>query len=198
MTKLNIGLFVLNLIFLGLYLPLNTPRSPMFNLETEIDKYIPLIPFFVIPYLSFYIFLFFTIFSLRNSKYVKNLYATLVSSFLTILISYLVYTAFQTHVIRPPIASDNFFLMILSYLYYIDNPYNGFPSIHASLSTIGALTWINRQSKYSKIFITWAAVIIISTLLTKQHYILDIFGGTLLATFSYLICNRLNLFGKNF
>lgn len=197
MTKFNLGLFLSNLVLLGFYAPLNQPRFPMYILESNFDKLIPFIPAFVVPYLSFYIFLPFTVFSLRNERYIKSLYITLSASFIAIVISYLIYLFFQTQIVRPIISSDDFFLTLLSYLYFIDNPYNGFPSIHTSLSTIGILTWVNRKSKYSKIFILWAVTIIISTMLVKQHYIADIFGGIILAALSYILCSKLNFFNKN-
>ncbi|MBI2017995.1 phosphatase PAP2 family protein [Candidatus Daviesbacteria bacterium] len=196
--NLRIGLFTINLVLLFLYIPLNNSRPPLYTLETKLDDFIPLVPFFIIPYLSFYIYLILTVFSLRNARYINQLYITLSSTLLTISISYFAYLFFQTQVIRPTITETDIFSKIISFIHTIDKPYNAFPSTHASLSTIGLLTWTHKKSKYSKLFIIWAIAIIFSTLLVKQHYLVDIVGGIILAILCYLLCSKLNFFGHNF
>lgn len=198
MGKFNAGLFLANLLSFGFYAPINIAREPLYVLNTSFDNFIPLIPFFTIPYLSFYFFIIFTLLYLFFKKHTMQLNLTLMSALLTIGVSYFTYIFFQTHIIRPVITNSDFFLNLLSLIYFIDQPYNGFPSLHTSLSIIGTITWFNIKSKYSKWCIIWAITIIASTVLIKQHYIVDIFGGLALGIFCYFIAGKLQRLNSYF
>ena len=70
------------------------------------------------------------------------------------------------------------------FLYMADAPTNLLPSLHCLLST---MCWIGvrgnrRIPRWKKIFFLTAAVLVyVSTLLVKQHVIVDVFAGILLA-----------------
>ncbi len=62
-------------------------------------------------------------------------------------------------------------------VYASDQPYNDFPSLHTSLSTIVAIHWwrIDRRAGWGAA--AWSVLIIASTLLIHQHYLADVGGG---------------------
>ena len=70
--------------------------------------------------------------------------------------------------------------MILG-VYAGDNPYNDFPSLHTSLSTIMAIHWWRTDRRLGIIAAVWTALIVASTVLVKQHYVADVASGLLLA-----------------
>ncbi len=67
-------------------------------------------------------------------------------------------------------------------LHAIDRPGNTFPSLHASHTFLLALMFDRHvPDERTDVHLLWANGIAISTLLTKQHYIVDITGGILAA-----------------
>jgi membrane-associated phospholipid phosphatase len=78
----------------------------------------------------------------------------------------------------------------------VDQPFHGFPSLHAAFAIYSAFcAWrIFRefdQRHYANVAVgAWAALILYSTLATKQHMLLDIVGGSVLGTSVYFVSFR--------
>jgi membrane-associated phospholipid phosphatase len=66
-------------------------------------------------------------------------------------------------------------------IYAADQPYNDFPSLHTSLSTIIAIHWWRFDRRIGVAAAVWTALIVASTVLVKQHYLADVGGGLVLA-----------------
>jgi hypothetical protein len=67
-------------------------------------------------------------------------------------------------------------------LHAVDRPSNTFPSIHVSHTALLALMLCEHLPKSrGDAYLFWASAISLSTLLTKQHYIVDISGGVVVA-----------------
>ena len=66
-------------------------------------------------------------------------------------------------------------------VYAGDNPYNDFPSLHTSLSTIIAIAWWRTDRRLGIVAGAWTALIVASTVFVKQHYVADVAAGLLLA-----------------
>ena len=71
----------------------------------------------------------------------------------------------------------------------MDSPTNLFPSIHCLVSWLCAIGLRGAKvSNWYKVFsYTFAIAVCVSTQLTKQHYIVDVFGGIALAEISLLL-----------
>ena len=72
----------------------------------------------------------------------------------------------------------------------IESPLNAFPSLHVALAMYAALsatyyTEINKIWRFIVWF--WALAIVYSTLITKQHVMIDVLGGGVLAIIIYKI-----------
>ena len=67
-------------------------------------------------------------------------------------------------------------------IYGSDQPYNDFPSLHTSLSTIIAIHWWRVDKRIGIPAAVWTALIVASTVLIKQHYFADLIGGLVLAS----------------
>lgn len=159
-------------------------------LRTPIDQALPVVPVFAVPYVSLEPFIYgslvvFLLFRVR-------LFQSAVSSMIvTFLVSYLFFAFLQTYVDRPVLTSNDPFTEMIRGVYASDHPYNDFPSLHVSTSTIIAIHWW-RFSRRSWPLIVWAGFVAISTVMVKQHYVPDIAGGLVLAFASSLLF--LNLF----
>jgi membrane-associated phospholipid phosphatase len=176
-------LAVLLLLYLAYFL-LNSARGHIHSLEMTVDDRIPLVPVFVFPYLSIYALLAISIWRfLRTETRVFTIAALAIS--LDLVLSYLVFLLYQTRVERPVVLGSDISSDILRWVYSIDKPFNAFPSLHTSMSTLLVLLWGKVGSRIQPIIALWAILIIASTLLTKQHYIADLLGGITVALVGY-------------
>lgn len=184
-----IWLAVLLLLFLAYFL-LNSSRGHVHSLEMTVDDRIPLLPAFVFPYLSLYVLLVVSIWRFLKAETRIFTIAALAIS-LDLVISYLIFLFYQTQVERPVILGSDVSSSILRWVYSTDKPFNAFPSLHTSLSTLLALLWGRVGPRTRPAIALWAVLIIASTLFTKQHYLADVFGGVAVALISYFAATRL-------
>ena len=187
-SKINLSdiiLLVLTFAISAGYFFLNKPAERLHIIATRFDSAIPLIPVFSIPYLLFLPLLVAVIFyAFFNQKKFRELMFTIIVVWL---ISDLFFIFYQTQVVRPEIIGSGFFNNLIRLIYSHDAPYNAFPSTHTSLSTVIALYFISIKNKWSILFIIFSVLIILSTLFTKQHYVLDVAGGLVLAIATFFL-----------
>lgn len=169
----------------GVYDLLNHGPYRLFLL-TPLDSMIPVVKIFVIPYISlnFYVYATLIFFMLFRSEYFKSAAFSMITLFI---ISYLFYFFFQSYVDRPQIQGNDWLSGLVRGVYATDNPYNDFPSLHTSISTIIAFHWWKLDKRAGIACSLWTALIILSTLFIKQHYIADAAAGIALSlSASYL------------
>ena len=129
-----IWLVVLLLLFYA-YFPLNSLREPVHSLELPVDDRISPVPAFVFPYLSLYLLLVISLWRfLKAETKVFSILALAIG--LDLVLSYLIFLFYQTRVERPVIAGSDISSSILRAVYSSDKPFNAFPSLHTSLSTL--------------------------------------------------------------
>ena len=175
---LKISLAIFSML---LYVPVNRLISGGYNLKTDIDNYIPLLPLFVIPYLFGLIFWIFTILKINLSKDEKLIKEFNLMIILASIISVAIYILIPTFVTRPVVTGTDMFSEILRFIYSNDQVYNAAPSGH-TFYTILCFVGLNRLIPGKKYLLGILSVlIIISTVLTKQHNFLDIVIGIVFA-----------------
>lgn len=189
----DIFLLLAVFIVISLYVPINSYTNSSANVfSLPLDEKIPLVPTFVVPYLSFFLFLPWTLFSLMITKsrlYRETCYSLMIASF----VSYAVYMLCHTTIIRPHVVGCGIAGRLVAFLYLIDPPFSCFPSLHSSLSTIAVLYWFRSGSRARYVVLTWGVLIILSTVMVKQHHILDALGGIVLGLLSsYAVARLLN------
>lgn len=169
------------------YVLLNNSTREVNHLVTYLDQITPLIKIFVVPYLIWYPFIIATMFYLcikDRSVYFK----TLLSYVIGLIVCYMTYLVFQTTVPRPILAGDDLFTKLLAFVYQADQPYNAFPSIHVftSFLMIKAISMSQVRNRINQAIVySNSILIIISTLFVKQHVILDVISGILVAEVIY-------------
>jgi len=148
-----------------------------FILPGESD--IPLVPEMIIVYSLLYIAplgLFFVLNRRRHLKEVFQLFGMLV------FIHALYFVFFpMNYVLRPPHLPEGFFQTIVKVFYSVDGTFNTYPSMHVTFAFVSA--FILKKHKH---FLTipafiFAILVTVSTVLVRQHYILDAVSGTVLA-----------------
>lgn len=149
-------------------------------LRSPIDQALPVVPLFAVPYVSLQPFIYgsLVIFLLFRARIFQS---AVLSMIVTFLISYAFFAFLQTYVDRPVLTGSDVFTSMVRDVYAGDHPYNDFPSLHVSTSTIIAIHWWRLGRKYTLPLIVWAALIAMSTVMIRQHYVADIAGGLILA-----------------
>ncbi|WP_291632360.1 phosphatase PAP2 family protein [Clostridium sp.] len=187
---------------LGLSIPLISMTYPMLNqyrgnsnsVFTFVDKFIPFNKYFILPYVSWYIFI--AVFSailcvLDKKRYFK----LLISVNVGMIICYIIYYFYPTYVPRPMITGTDFFSNLVLNLYAADNPYNCFPSIHVLNSAVITLYIYESEKVYKLtkvICVIVATFIILSTMFIKQHYFADVVAGIIFAFVLHFSFKNLN------
>jgi membrane-associated phospholipid phosphatase len=173
-------------IFIPELLPPDTRHVP----ELALDRALPLVPFWALVYGALYVFLILLpIFIVREQEHVRRT----VNAYLLIWITAYVifFVVYPTGAPRPEkVIGEGFAVWGLRALYSSDPPYNCFPSLHVAHSFVSALTCFRMHRKIGIVAIVCAAMVALSTLFTKQHYVLDVIAGVFLAVVAYVIFLR--------
>ncbi len=149
---------------------------------------VPLASVFVIPYLSAYVMPLFVIFSIRSySTY--RIYAATVAG--AIIVSAAFFALMPLTIDRPEILGASIFDRLLAHLYATDRPTNLFPSLHVSLAFLFAFGASLDHPRRKLWMLAWAWLIAVSTIFTRQHYVVDALAGALLAWVAWRIFLRM-------
>ncbi|MBU3100977.1 MULTISPECIES: phosphatase PAP2 family protein [Clostridium] len=188
------GMFALSIPLISLTYPLiNQYRGNTNDLFTFVDKLIPFNKFFILPYISWYVFI--AIFSVILCIYDKEKYFKLLITLdLGMIMCYIIYYFYPTYVPRPIIVGTDFFSNLVLSLYAADNPYNCFPSIHV-LNSVLITLYIYESEMVSKCIKVICSImsfsIVLSTMFIKQHYFADVIAGIIFAFILYFCFKNL-------
>ena len=168
------------------YWTLNNTNRGVYDLTTDLDRYLPLIKIFIIPYMTLWFFLAvcFVYLCFKNRKVYYKIMLTLC---LCYVVAFITFYFFQTTVPRPLVTGDDIFSKLILFTYKSDMPYNCFPSIHV-ITAFLAVKGINLTNARNRIKFPVNVVgllIIVSTQFVKQHVIMDIFFAIFLCNFFF-------------
>lgn len=156
-----------------------TPGRTLFMPELAFDRAVPLQPAWAPVYASQWVFSFLPVFVVRGVELRRRV----VLAYLTVVITaYAGFLLYPTVAPRPAdVPGDGIFAHSLRSVYDLDPPYNCFPSLHVAYSFLAALTSYRVHRGLGLAALLWAVLIGISTLYTKQHYVVDVIAGVLMA-----------------
>lgn len=153
-----------------------------------LDSYIPWLPYSVLIYFSQFAFLLLGVIYAPNQRTATITYY---SYLLAILIAGCVFAVYPTFLTRLTLSEQTQAIQVLyRFLYAIDVPHNCFPSLHTTLALIAASSLFARSLIWQIVASLWSAAIIVSTLTTKQHCILDVVAGMVLFSFCIWLCRK--------
>ena len=192
------------LVFALLYTLINAYSATLFvccpnhihNLATSFDIRIPFIPAMIIPYSWSMILFISSFFMVRTARQLSVLRARLIIATLLACLIFYLYPARFSFV--RPLTSD-WTAFGYQFLNVTDKPFNQLPSLHVTYALLlGASLWnvVSSQHKWrSNIYRLSLAIvcilIIVSTVFTYQHHLLDIVGGFVLAGIVLIIVHKL-------
>lgn len=160
--------------------------------ETSLDKALP----FVAPFVLFYVLAFVQwgvsyILIARDSR--ELCYRFAIGNICAKIICLFFFLLFPTTLIRPEITGTDLCSRLVQLIYAIDAPVNLFPSIHCleSWACIRAAFFLKSSNRtYKVITILMSLGVFASTLLIKQHVIVDVFGGILVFEVGFWIAGK--------
>ena len=167
-----------------------------------LDYKIPFCEAFAIPYLFWfpYMITLLVYLGLFEPDVFRKLMGGIILAYTLSLTTFVVYPSRQP--LRPLIFTrNNFCIRIVNWIYHHDTSTNTFPSVHVvgSLLTFYASLKARglRRTGWRLYFGISCLLICASTLLIKQHSILDLLGGCVVATIVWILLDRTQLFSRS-
>lgn len=173
--------FALVLVYLflqWLYLPLNR-RQVKYYWKLPLDDQLPLLPGMIIVYFSYYLMFFIgSLILIFSGQFFPFITAMIIVQVLGDLFWYF----FPNGVKRPEVKGEGLMRQWLRQLYRLDQyDGNAAPSAHVFHAIIIGHFLARLWPQFSLLIYVWVGLIIASTVLIKQHYLLDVLGGILVA-----------------
>lgn len=154
-----------------------------------LDRAIPLWPAWSLVYGSLYfVLIVLPVLVVREEEHIRRT----LSAYLTVwLVAYACFWVYPTAAPRgDDVAGHGFASWALRALYGADPPYNCLPSIHVAHSFVSAFAIGRVHRGVGRAAVFAAILVALSTLFVKQHYVLDVVTGALLASIAYVIFLR--------
>jgi membrane-associated phospholipid phosphatase len=149
------------------------------------ERYIPFVPWFILPYMSIDLFFVGAPFLCGDIAELRALRRRMT---LAILVAGAFFIVMPLRFAFPRPETTDWTAPIFRLLYGFDRPYNLFPSLHITIRTILANTYGRHTRGLLKALSnTWFTLIGLSTVLTYQHHVIDVAGGFILALFCYYL-----------
>ena len=164
------------------------------NLTTDLDNLIPFVPEFIWIYHSMIpIFILTTVILIEKKPVFFTAIASIIFASVIMLLFYTFFPAFYPRDGHTEASLSGFLVEVTR---SIDGSSNTFPSGHVTFAWllvffIGLSNFAQKYKWIQVIYILWALLISISTLVLKQHFIVDVFSGMALATLCYFLGKHL-------
>lgn len=161
------------------------PHAPALAL----DHLFPLTPAWAPVYGALYLFLILLpVFVIQQQDAIRRTFWAYIAVWT---FSYACFAAYPTVAPRPDfVPGEGFAAWGLRFLYDADPAYNCFPSLHVAHSFLSAFASSRVHRGLGRFAVSSAALVAISTVYTKQHYVADAVAGTLLAAAAYAVFFR--------
>lgn len=161
------------------------------DISMSVDLFFSFRPEWVLIYVGSYVFWFLTFTSVARESPRKACFlaaADMASKFLCLLF----FVFLPTTNIRPEFEVKDFFTFGMNVIYSADTPTNLFPSMHCSIAWMGTVLLFRSGNLKHKIpvcifSLIFCILIFLSTLYTKQHVVVDVIGGILVAELGLLL-----------
>ncbi len=170
------------------------PRKRYMTIILPIDRKIPFAEVFVIPYLSWFLFIALggvLVYYMDRDVYNRTATAWMIGMTTFLLISTFIPNRQPLRLLEMP--RDNTFTRLVAYIWRTDTPTNVWPSIHVFNSitiTTGILKgryWFLKKKPVRIITVIWCILICMSTVLIKQHSLFDVITALLMGAVCYWI-----------
>lgn len=170
-------------------------RQPVLIVHSSLDDIIPFCEYFIVPYLLWFVYIG-AAFIYFLKKAPESFYNLCRYMFTGMIVCLVIYTVLPTGLeLRPELTNDNIFSQLVGMIYSVDTSTNVCPSIHV-FNSIAVNTIIQHSDvfKHKRLVhigsYILAIAICMSTVLLKQHSIIDVFWGCVLGIVLYPLSYR--------
>jgi membrane-associated phospholipid phosphatase len=195
MTQANKYWIGLGLAFFSTVLYLGSNHfhifPPKFLPMWWIDDAVPFVPYTVWLYISEYIF-FPVVYLMCRDLFNLNkyFYSFLFLQTVSVFIFWVWPTTYPRDFFPLPGDLDGLTYFVFSSLRRADSPANCCPSLHVSSVYLSAFIFLDDQREKFPFFFLWGTAIACSTMTAKQHYLIDVITGFLMALGTYWIFHK--------
>lgn len=163
-----------------------------YDITGSLDEKIPFVPWTIVIYCGCYVFWIINyVIGCRQDQ--EKAFRFISADFLAKLVCFVCFLVFPTTNVRPIIDGNTVWDELMRLLYRVDAADNLFPSIHCLTSQFCFIAVRNNQKIprwYQAASFLITAGICISTLTTKQHVLIDVIAGVLLAELSWWFVDK--------
>lgn len=191
-TKYPVGIFA-GLLAGVMYLTSNHFHifPPQYLPMTRIDYIVPFVPWTVWIYISeFALFISVYVLTKDMANTNKYLYSFLALQTASVFIFWVWPTTYPRHLFPLPDDLNSLTRFVFTQLRETDTPANCAPSLHVSSCYLSAFIFLDEQKKKFPFFLLWATAIAVTTMTTKQHYLVDVILGFGMAVTFYWVFHR--------
>ncbi|MBI2067098.1 MAG: phosphatase PAP2 family protein [Deltaproteobacteria bacterium] len=175
-----------HLLFIGvtaLYVPgymgvnwISSRRSDLHQMVLPFEREIPFIPEFIWAYLLIYVFVTLPYLLVDDLVFFRKVVKAFLICIVVHFAFFLIYPV--EYVLRPAVDYEwGGIYKLITFYYWVDLPYNCFPSMHISNAFMVAYMLREYRPVLGKILFPGAVLVAISVVLVKQHYIADVVSG---------------------
>lgn len=184
-TRKTLGMILLVTFYTAGYLGINRIndyRNHYYDVSLWFEKDIPFVPYMIIGY-SFVFVLVAILFLIIDNM--PDFWDMCLRFFNMSLLCFIIFLIFPVRMnLRPEVSmTNNWITEIVRFYFWIDHPYNLFPSMHLSASFFSAFYCMRRGPVIGSITMIMAIIVSVSVVLLKQHYIMDVVAGFIVGWF---------------
>ncbi len=172
---------VLVLIYfqVGYYWSYHAQSGPgIIEAALPIDRWIPLVPEFIVFYMLGYLFVLVPCVLVRDRQAFQA--ATIVFCMM-LTVAFLMFRYAPIQMDRTYAVGSDWFSRLTYFQQTKDTTYNNFPSLHVALNVYAYCLIVWQARRISAWWLPLPVLIVCSTLLVKQHLFVDVLGGLLMA-----------------
>lgn len=178
LTK-NLLFFSILVYYVGGYFLLNsatTFRRDLHHLALPFEDQLPFAPALIFAYLLEFVLLSLTYLMVDDLPYFKKIIRAF---FLCVTFHFLVFLIFPVEYNLRPVfdPEQGWAYQMVSFYYWLDLPYNCFPSMHVSNAFLVAFLLQRFRPGLGWVLHPISVLIAVSVVLVKQHYIVDVVAG---------------------
>lgn len=186
LTKNALFFFVL-IAYLGGYFLINeltALKSVVYRLDLPFERNIPVYPALIFAYMLEFVYFALAYLMIDDLVYFKGVAKAVL---LCVFLHFVVFLVFPVeYLLRPEIdPGRGWSYLILDFYYWLDRPYNCFPSLHVSNVFLVAFFMQRFRPGMGWILHPLAILVAVSVVLVKQHYIADVVAGFFVGWFVY-------------
>ena len=141
-------------------------------LATRLDDYVPFVPGFVFTYYLYYPWVFLSVFAVRDRR---SFYHGVVAFLVLQLAALVTFALLPSRMERPEVVGTGVAEVLVRLMYRLDaGGYNLLPSLHVAHTTLVSLLFLRYRRRWAPPVIVGTAAICVSTVLIKQHFVVDL------------------------